>query len=210
MTYRLYGRRQTGSMAIEAALNLIGAEWQLEEVASDPSEAERAAFQRINPRGQVPVLVHPDGTVISEGPAILVHLADAFPAAGLVPVPGSTARARHDRWLAFFHANVYEGMLREFYADRYTDDPAGVSAVQSAATSYVRRHFQIFEAEVAARIGKGFCCGDRVAALDIYIWMLCFWLEDGWLAANCPEMHALWLRTRALPALLPVEQAHFG
>lgn len=210
MTYRLYGRRQTGSMVVEAALGLTGADWVMQDTAKPKTEAELAALQAVNPRGQVPILIHPDGTVITEGPAILLHLADAFPAAGLAPRPGSSARAWHDRWLTFYHANVYEGMLRELFADRYTSDPAGGPAVASAATVYVRRHFVIFEAELTPRLGSGFACGAQPSVLDLYLWMLCFWMDAAWLEANCPALSTLWQRMRVMPALAPIEAAHFG
>lgn len=210
MGYRLYGRRQTGSMAIEAALGLCGADWTLVDTPRPKTDADRAALSQINPRGQVPILVHPDGTVITEGPAILAHLAGAFPEANLAPAPGTSARAWHDRWLAFFHANVYEAMLRELFPDRYTLDPAGGPAVAAAATDYVRRHCALFEAELAHRPDTAFVCGASLSMLDIYLWMLCFWLDADWLAATCPGLNARWQRMRALPALIPVEAAHFG
>lgn len=208
MKYQLYGRRQSGSMAIEPALAICGAEWEFILTPRPKTDEEKAAFLAINPRGQVPVLIHPDGTVITEGPAMLAHLADAFPASGLAPAPGSSARATQDRWMAFFQANIYEGMLRELAPGRYTTDADGTAGVLSAATDYVRRHFLIFEAEVAkgnAAFGTG-----GLSALDIYVWMLCFWMDATWLADNCPVLNARWQGLRPHPVLQPVEQSHFG
>ena len=210
MGYTLYGRRQTGAMAIEVALALTGTDWSLKDLPRPATSVERAALSKINPRGQVPVLIHPDGTVITEGPAILSHLADAFPAAGLAPAPGTSARAWHDRWLGFFHANVYEGMLRELAPGRYTTDTAGAPAVASAATDYVRRHFLIFEAERANRLAKGLIAENSLSTLDIYLWMLCYWMDAAWLSANCPVIAAHWNRLCSLPALHPVAKSHFG
>jgi glutathione S-transferase len=136
-------------------LQLTGADWTFQLTPRPTTDAELATLQRINPRGQVPILIHPDGTILTEGPAILSHLADAFPAARLSAAPGSSARAWADRWLAFFHANVYEGMLRELFPGRYTTDANGAPAVAAAATAYVRHHFQIFDAEIAARPAEG-------------------------------------------------------
>jgi glutathione S-transferase len=210
MSYVLFGRRQTGSMAIQAALDLAGADWTFRLTPRPTTDAELAALESINPRGQVPILIHPDGTIVTEGPAILLHLADAFPAAGLAPAPGSSARAWHDRWLAFYQANVYEGMLRELFPDRYTTDAAGAPAVATAATAYVRRHFRIFEAEIASRPATPFFCGTKPSVLDIYHWMLCFWMDADWLAANCPTLTGHWHRMRAIPNLGAVETEHFG
>ena len=168
---------------------------------------EIAAFAVINPRLQVPVLIHPDGTVITEGPAILVHIADANPAAGLAPAPGTSARARHDRWLAFFQANVYEGMLRELFPDRYTTAPQGKAGVQQAATAYVRRHFQLFEAELAT---GPYLAGEAFSVFDIYLWMLCYWIDADWLSANCPRIARLQATANARPALNAAGKRHFG
>lgn len=202
MVYRLLGRHQSGSMAVEAALTLCAADWTLVDTPRPRTDAERAALQRINPRGQVPVLIHPDGTVITEGPAILSHLADAHPSAGLAPAPGTTARATQDRWMAFFQANVYEAMLRELAPARYTDDPDSAPAIARAATACVHRHFLIYEAEVTPT--------PTPSALDIYVWMLCFWVDPDWLATHCPAINTRWLAHRQHPVLAPVEAAHFG
>lgn len=63
-------------------------------VARDPAYAEQ------NPTGKVPTLVDDDGRVIWESGAILVHLAERFPAAGVWPAD-ATARATVLRWMFF-------------------------------------------------------------------------------------------------------------
>lgn len=92
--YRLFSRHQTGGMAIEAALDEAGVPYELVDVPRPVTPEQKAEFAKINPRLQVPVLLHPDGTVITEGPAILHHLGDAFPDAGLIPPSGSTSTGR--------------------------------------------------------------------------------------------------------------------
>jgi len=91
--YTLYGWRQTGSMAIEAALEKAGVASELIPVSRATDENLTKAFARINPQRQLPALALPDETLIAEGPAILSHIGDAHPAAGLIPAPGSSARA---------------------------------------------------------------------------------------------------------------------
>ncbi|MBK6789534.1 MAG: glutathione S-transferase N-terminal domain-containing protein [Betaproteobacteria bacterium] len=61
-------------------------------------------YLALNPMGKVPTLVHGD-TVITETPAILAYLADAFPEAGLAPPPAE--RGAYYRWL-FFAAGPME------------------------------------------------------------------------------------------------------
>ena len=204
--YVLYGRNETGSAAVEAALAEAGAAFEVRDVPGDRTEAEAAGFLAVNPRGQVPALVLPDGSVVTEGPAILLHIADAFPAAGLAPPPGSPERARHDRWLCFLHANCYEGELRRFYPDRYTTDPAGADGIRAAAEDYVRRHYVLLASAVAF---APYCCGDRPSMLDIYLWMIIQWSDRDWAAAHVPSIVAMARDMALRPRVAPVQKRHF-
>ena len=87
--YRLYGWKLTGSLAIEAAFAEAGAEFEFVAISRTTDENLNEDFRRINPRQQLPAVNLLDGTFIAEGPAILLHIADAFPEAGLAPKPGS-------------------------------------------------------------------------------------------------------------------------
>lgn len=205
--YCLHGRKGTGSAAPEAALAEAGVAFDLIEVPSDKGEAAQSGFLSVNPRGQVPALVLPDGTAIAEGTAILLHVADAVPGAGLAPPPGSFARAHHDRWLLFLQANIYEGFLRQFYADRYTADPAGAEAVAAAAEDYVKQHFELFEAGLGE---TPFACGERLSVLDLYLWVLAQWVDQDWLADRCPKIRRLSDRVANRPLIAPVHRVHFA
>ena len=205
--YRLYGWRQTGSMVIEAALEEAGVAYQLIGVDRRTDENLRPEFTAINPRQQLPALMTPDGTVVTEGPAILSHIADAFPQARLSPAPGSSARASHDRWAGFFHANVYEAMLREAYPARYVDDPAAEASLVRAATAFIHRHFLIYD----AALGDGpFLSGGRMQMIDLYVWMLTWWVNGDWLASSCPRVSRMQAAVQARTVPAAVWQRHFG
>lgn len=198
--YVLYGRPGSGSMVVEAALAELGLPCDYRLVGTAGDGRLEPALQALNPRGQVPVLVLPDGSAVTETAAILLHLADAHPGSGLAPMPGSPARAQHDRWLCFFHANVYEAMLRYFYSDRYVSDPGAAAAVKSSAHSYIFQHFSLFEAELGA---GPFHNGDKLAMVDLYVWMLAQWVEGA--VADCPKLTGLCGAVAARPVLAPVQ-----
>lgn len=205
--YTLYTRKDTGGAAVEAALAEAGAPFTLIEVPRTPTPEQAEAFRAVNPRGQVPVLVHPDGTVITESPAILTHIADSFPQARLIPAPGSSARAFHDRWLSFFQVNVYEGFLREAYPDRYVTGPDHAPAVKAAAETYVGQHFAIYETTLTD--DGPFLLGQRFQVVDIYVWLLCWWMDRAWLARHCPRVHRLWIAAGTRPHLAEVAARHW-
>jgi len=205
--YRLYGTLQTGTCAVHAALVEAGAEFDQVEVSTRNGDHLTEDYRRINPRQQVPALMLSDGSVITEGPAILLHIADAHPAVRLAPESGTSLRARHDRWLIYFSVNVYEGELRKLFGDRYTQDPDGAEAVQRAAVGYVQRHYSIFEDTLE---DGPYVFGDQFTVLDIYVWMLSQWMDGDWLRSNCPKVNALACRVKERSKVRPVHVANFG
>jgi len=79
--YRLYGTNLTGTCAVQAALAELDVPFERIEVSTKEGQHLTEDYKKINPRQQVPALVLPDGLVVTEGPAILNHLADAHPEA---------------------------------------------------------------------------------------------------------------------------------
>lgn len=204
-SYRLYGRPGTGSASVEAALALAGVAVELVDV----DKADLGALddlRQVNALAQVPVLVLPDGTIVTESTAILLHVADAFPRIGLAPEPGSAARATHDRWLMHLQTNIYEGELRKAYPARYTSDSACAAEVQEAASDHVKRHFVHFERAFAGTPGG---TGRPFTVLDLYVWMLCNWMDRAWLAAHCPATLAISDAVAANATVAPVHARHF-
>ncbi len=208
MTYKLYNSPGTGSACVQAALTEIGAPFELVAIDYDGGDLQSDWFTKINPRQQLPTLQLPDGSVMTESAAILLHLADAHPEAGLAPKPGTSERAQTNRWLLFAATNLYEGELRRGYSDRYSTDPSHASGIEAAATEYARRHYRMIEDEV----GEGpYLFGTDFGVVDIYVWMLMNWFEDpAWMRAEIPKLVAMAESIMARPKLTAVHVAHFG
>lgn len=205
--YRLYGTVQTGTCAVQALLAELGEKFEFVEITTGKGDHLSESYRRINPRQQVPSLELLDGAVITEGPAILLHLADAHPSANLVPAPGSVERGLLTRWLIYFAVNVYEGELRKLFGERYTDDKAGGTAVQSSASGYVERHYLIFE----ECLGAGpYFLSDNFSILDIYVWMLSQWMDGKWMEKHCPKISRLADHVMKRPKIQPIHQENFG
>ena len=173
--FKIYCRNGAGSMAPEALLAACGAEYEVIVLDRKPDGSFHDFFHKINPKAEVPTLVLPDDSVMTESAAMMIHIADQFPAAGLSPALNSPQRAQFLRWQVYLATNLYMSDLRMFYPERYTVDPAGADAIKHKAVDMMAREFAIY----ADALGdKPFILGDRMSAADIYAAMLCTWAPD--------------------------------
>ena len=65
--YTLFARSGSGSVVVETLLEEAGAEYRIEEV--ERGKEGPSGYLRINPLGQVPALILPDRTVMTESAA---------------------------------------------------------------------------------------------------------------------------------------------
>jgi glutathione S-transferase len=187
-------------------LEEIAAPYELVWVGKAPADIE--AFRRISPAAKVPVLMLPDGTVVSESAAILIHLTNAHPAALLAPVVGSSAHALFLQWMVFLSANAYEAALRFFYPERYSAaGEAAAAQIKQQALADWTRHFETVHAALSPYV-----LGAELSAADHYLFMLASWYpqDDPTLASGLPKLsqHAELLRRR--PATRKAEKDHSG
>lgn len=173
--HKLYGARQTGSFAPQALFEEIDVPHAVVELDLARGEHRTAAFLAINPLAQVPVLVTPEGDVITESAAIMLHILERFPDSGLIPEPGSAARDQFYRWLLFMAVNVYTADCRVVYAERYTTDPSGADAVKARGVQDMDACFAALDSAIG---GSSYTVGDAYSAADIYLFMLIGWHPD--------------------------------
>ena len=172
MSYKLYNRVGSGGFAVEAALTLTRQPFELITIESAPSTPLPESFRAINPWRQVPTLILPDGTVMTETGAILIHLATCHPGDDVGPEPTTPEAARMLRWIVFLSANVYEATLRRVYPERYTTQADGVEGMQAAAVQRSDEAFALLEAEL---VDGGFLLGAGISLADVYLAMLYAW-----------------------------------
>lgn len=199
MTYKLYWCPGMGSFLPLALLAKAGAPHEVITVDIAGGEHQGPGFRAINPLAQVPTLILPDGTVMTETAAMLFHLCDAFPAAGMAPPPGTAARARLERWTVLAAIRIYEPDLRLAYPERYTTDPAGIAGIKAAAELDLHRAWALVAAEALAP--GPFVLGERLSAVDIYLVMLAAWFEPAW---AMPALQPAIAAVTGDPAIAPV------
>ena len=202
--YKLYGRPGSGSLAVQAALEEAGASFERIWVGHEAAEVAR--FRAINPTGRVPALVLPDGTVMFESAAMLIHIALAHPGAALAPSAGSAGHAKFLQWMVFLSANVYEAALRMYYSARYSArGEADAEAVREQGTADFRGHLALISQGLAPYV-----LGDRYSIADVYLYMLASWHpgEKSELYARAPGLEAHSRLVAARPAVAKVDADH--
>ena len=86
-----------------------GIDLELQKVSTKDKTMEGGGdFWQVNPKGYVPALKLDDGTVLTEGPAIVQYLADQKPDAGLAPKAGTVERYQLQGWLNFLTSEIHK------------------------------------------------------------------------------------------------------
>lgn len=78
--------------------------------------ANNADFFAINKKGYVPALEFDDGSLLTEGVAILQCLADQKPESGLAPANGTKERYKLQEWLTFISSEIHKSYSPLFNA----------------------------------------------------------------------------------------------
>lgn len=158
------------------------------------------AYLRLNPNGKIPVLVDGD-LVLYETGAIVLHLVDTHPEAGLAPSLGTAERATFYKWLLWLANTLQAEMPLYFYSDRWADDSSGAAQVKKHAEAHIAGMIDQLEGELARHGGPWFA-GERFSALDPYVFMLCRWTRGMQRPARTlPHLAAYLQRMLARPAV---------
>lgn len=151
------------------------------------------AFRALSPGGKIPVLVA-DGQPIRESGAILVYLADRFADRGLIPAPGTLARAHHDQWLFAVTAELEPPIWLLHRQRKYAEGGEGVAALAAEKIAAALGPFR------AALSERPFLTGAALAVADIPLVHLLTWQVMRPVLADDPLLTAYRDRLTARPA----------
>jgi len=198
--WRVLAQRGWGSVIAEAALAAAGVPYDREEVDMDGG---REALRAVNPLGQLPTVVLPDGNVMTESAAIVIRLAELAPDAGLAPPPSSPDRARFLRWLTFLVAAVYPTFT-------YGDEPTRWVTAGEELRRSTNEHRVALWRQLEAEAGAPWFLGSTYSALDIYVCAMTRWRPGrAWFAEHAPRLHAIAIACDRRPELAAVWKANF-
>ncbi len=162
----LYGAEGSGSIAVEAALTLLGIPYSLVEGATWADEAVRERVAPRNAMRQIPTLVLPGGEVMTESAAILIYLADAHPGTHLAPTAMAPLRRAYLRWMVYVSSAIYALHWIKPDVGRIGAPPGLEEAVVKAV--HERIAFCWGHMDVQLTPGR-YLLGNELTMLDLYV-----------------------------------------
>jgi glutathione S-transferase len=182
------------SLAVHIALRESGVPFSLEKVDTASPE-----FRKINPRAYVPVLELDDGSRHTEAAALLQHVGDLAPAAGLMPAPGSRERFQVLQWLTFISSELHKAFSPWLFHKETAD------TTRQAVKDKIASRFAELDAHLAT---SEWIAGRVFTVADAYAFAIVNWVP--WVGMNLtawPHLAAYMDRVRARPQVRAALQA---
>lgn len=148
--------------------------------------ADGRDFNRINPKGYVPVLELDDGDTLTENVAILSWIADQAPQ--LAP-DGSMGRWRLLETLAYISTEIHKAFKPFFSPDAKPQE-------KQAAAATIRKRLDL----LAGGLKGDFLFGSRFSVADAYLFTMLTWCRKNVLPLPEP-LNAYFERVAARPAV---------
>lgn len=158
-------------MAPHAALEEIGLDYDLMLVQRDEGRA-RPDYLAVNPLGRVPAFVDGD-LVLWESAAIVLHLAERHPDAGLLPAVGSDERSIALRWLIYLTNTVQATFMHFAYPQRLVGE--GSPAIAEVSAGARDRLYEAFDRIDGVLVDRPYLIGEDFTAADLYLHMVTRW-----------------------------------
>lgn len=188
MVLRIYGDSISGNcLKVKWTADFLGLAYEWIEIGVLAGETRTEAFLALNPAGQVPTVVLPDGRPLAQSNAIILHLAEGT---ALIP-QDSYARAKMLEWLFWeqYSHEPYIAVAR--FQVRYLGRPA--SELEPRLVERGRAALKRLDEAVA---GGGFLVGDALSLADIALIAYSRWADEGGFALeDYPAMRAWIART---------------
>jgi GST-like protein len=207
--YKLYGTRGSGSAAVEMALELARLPYRIVRASEWEPDSALDELRKVNPLGQIPTLVAPDGQVMTESAAILIHLGLDAASPGLLLPGDAAARAQAIRGLVFIPANCYSRITVIDYPHRFTTvaDEKALDAIRQGTRKDLHRNWEVF-ADTFTR--QPFLSGDAPGALDCLAAVVSRWSGSrAHLQEHRPDFHDVLVRIESHETLSPVFERHW-
>jgi glutathione S-transferase len=182
---KLYYAADTCSLATHIVLEEAGADYSTVRIDFATSQQRSPDYLAVNPKARVPALVTDRG-ILTETPAMLVFVAQSFPAARLAPFDDPFAFAEVQAFNSYLCSSLHVAHAHRMRGHRWADDEAAIAAMQRKVPQSVGACYELIERDLL----KGpWVMGEHYTICDPYLFTLAQWLEqDGVDPARIPRV----------------------
>jgi glutathione S-transferase len=190
---KLYYAPGACSLASHIALHETGLPFEIDKL-NVPTKTTSIGedFMQINPKGYVPAIKLDDGSILTEGAAILQYIADQNPDSGLAPKAGTMERYRLQEWLTFISTEIHKSFSPLF-------NKASSDEVKNNARDLLTKRIGYVEKQLAS---KPYLMGDNFTVADAYMFVVVSWSSHvGFDLGQFPRINEYMARIAARPAV---------
>jgi len=184
---KLYYAAHTCSLATHIVLEEVGADYSTVRVDFGKEQQKSSDYLKVNPKARVPALVTDKG-ILTETPAMLVYVAQSFPASRLALMDDPFAFAQVQSFNSYLCSHLHVAHAHRMRGHRWVDadDKASIAAMQRKVPESVGAAFDMIERDML----KGpWVMGEHYTVCDPYLFTLAQWLEaDGVEPARVPKV----------------------
>lgn len=149
-------------------------------------------YKTTNPLGYVPALELDDGTILTEGPAIVQYIATKAPGKKLTPPAGSVAHFQMLSWLNFISSELHKGFSPLF-------NPAMPDEAKTIARERLSSRLAHVDKHLA---GKDYLMGAAFTLPDAYLFTVLRWTVPLKIDLSAyPNLQTFKARMEARPAV---------
>jgi glutathione S-transferase len=186
------------ALASRIALEEAGADYELARVNFAEGEQRSAEYLRVNPKGRVPALVTDKG-VLTETPAILIYIAQAFPAARLAMLEDPFEFARLQAFNAYICSTVHVNHAHGRRGARWADEQSSFDDMKAKVPETMAASMKLIELDF---FEGPWVMGEQYTVADAYLFTMERWLEgDNVAIGDYPIIKDHFERMSARPAV---------
>ena len=195
---KLYYAPGTCALASHIALEEAGAKYETVRLNFKSEDQKKPEYLAINPKARVPSLVTDRG-IITETPALLIYIAQTYPAAKLAPLDDAYALAKVQAFNNYLCSTVHVAHAHRMRGSRWTDDAAAIETMKKKVPQTVGDCFALIEREMFA---GPWVMGNDYTVCDGYLFTLTQWLGgDGVDIDKTPKIADHFKRMAERPAV---------
>lgn len=149
-------------------------------------------YRKLNPNGYVPALALDDGTLLTEGPAIVQYIADLAGDNALAPANGTIERSKLQSWLNFVSSEIHKSFSPLFNAQMPAEAKGLFVDKLKDRLAFLDKHFADNE----------YLMGKTYTVADSYLFTVLRWAKPmGIDLAAYPNVQAYSARIESRPAV---------